>query len=474
MSGSSHPVPGDRPVSRQATADLIVRYDRPGPRYTSYPTAVEFHEGFTAAEYESHLAAADTLGDAPLSVYIHLPFCEDRCLFCGCHVIISPHKEKSRPYLELLKREMDLVASRLPQRRKVAQLHLGGGTPTYQSAAQLTDLVRHFLGHVEPVAGAELAVEVDPRVTTDEHIDALAELGFNRISLGVQDFTREVQEAINRVQSIEETRRVVERARQRGYTGTNIDLIYGLPLQTPAGFERTVEEVIAMGADRAAVYSFAYVPWIRGNQKKLDDEQLPSRELKVELFSLARERFLRAGYEAIGMDHFARPDDELARAKRERRLRRNFQGYTVIPGEDVLGMGISAIGDVRSCYAQNFKKLGSYREAVEAGRLPVERGIARTKDDDLRREIIHELMCNFRVEIPAFEAAHGIVFRDYFAEDLRRLAAHEAEQLVTVTPERIEATPVGELFVRNLAMCFDRYWREKHEGSDKPIFSRTV
>lgn len=474
MTDSPKSAPGQRPVSRRATAELIVRYDRPGPRYTSYPTAVEFHEGFTAAEYETHLAAADPLGDAPLSVYIHLPFCEDRCLFCGCHVIISPHKEKARPYLELLEREIDLVAQRLPHRRKVAQLHLGGGTPTYQSPAELTGLLRHFLSHFEPIAGAELAVEVDPRVTTDEHIDALAELGFNRISLGVQDFTREVQEVINRVQSIEETRRVVERARRRGYIGTNIDLIYGLPLQTPEGFERTVEEVIAMGADRAAVYSFAYVPWIRGNQKKIDDEQLPSREVKVELFSLARERFLEAGYEAIGMDHFARPDDELARAKRERRLRRNFQGYTVIPGDDVLGLGISAIGDVRGCYAQNSKRMGQYREAIAAGRLPIERGIARTADDDLRREIIHELMCNFRIDVPAFEAAHGVVFREYFAEDLRRLAEHEAEQLVEVTPERIEATAVGELFVRNLAICFDRYWREKHEGSDKPIFSRTV
>jgi len=223
-----------------------------------------------------------------------------------------------------------------------------------------------------------------------------------------------------------------------------------------------------------AVYSFAFVPWIRGNQRKLIDEQLPSRDTKVELFSLARERFLQAGYEAIGMDHFAKPDDELARAKRERRLRRNFQGYTVIPGDDVLGLGISAIGDVRGCYAQNYKKLSQYREAVAAGRLPIERGLVRSTDDDLRREIIHELMCNFRLDIPAFEEAHGLRFAETFAEDLKRLAEHEAEGLVTVTPERIEATPTGELFVRNVAMCFDRYWREKHEGSDKPIFSRTV
>ncbi|MBP7149436.1 MAG: oxygen-independent coproporphyrinogen III oxidase [Acidobacteria bacterium] len=463
-----------RPVERQATADLLARYDRPGPRYTSYPTAVEFHEGFTAADYEGRLAAADPLGEVPLSVYVHLPFCEERCLFCGCHVIISPHKERARPYLDLLRREVELVADRLPHRRKVAQLHLGGGTPTYHAPADMAALLEHMLARFTPLPGAELAVEVDPRVTSDEHIDVLAGLGFNRISLGVQDFTPEVQQAVNRVQSIDETRRVVERARARGYTGTNIDLIYGLPLQSPASFERTVEEVIAIGADRCAVYSFAFVPWIRGNQRKIVEEQLPPRDTKFELFSIARERFLAAGYEPIGMDHFAKPDDELARAKREHRLRRNFQGYTVIPGDDVLGFGISAIGDVRGAYVQNVKKLSRYRETVEAGQLPVERGVARTADDDLRREVIHELMCNFRVDIAEVERSHAIIFREYFAEDLRRLSEHEREGLVRVTDRTIEATPAGELFVRNLAMCFDRYWREKHEGSDKPIFSRTV
>jgi oxygen-independent coproporphyrinogen-3 oxidase len=463
-----------RPVERAITADLLARYDRPGPRYTSYPTAVEFADGFTAADYASRLAAADALGDAPLSLYVHLPFCEERCLFCGCHVIVTKHREMAAPYLEMLKEETALLAARLPNRRRIAQLHLGGGTPTYYTPAQLTDLLTPLLREFRPMPGAELALEADPRVTTAAHIDALADLGFNRISLGVQDLTPEVQRAVNRVQSLEQTAALVEHARRRGFHGINVDLIYGLPLQTPESFERTVDSVIALGVDRTAVYSFAFVPWVRGNQKKLDDDQLPSPETKIALFALARERFLRAGYDAIGMDHFARPDDELARARREGRLRRNFQGYTVIPGDDVLGLGISAIGDVRGAYVQNEKKLSTYEEAVRAGVLPVARGVARSADDDIRRTVIHELMCNFRVDMDAIERAYGIDFRAYFAADLGELERHAREDMVRVSDRMIEATAVGELFVRNLAMCFDRYQRERHANAERPVFSRTV
>jgi len=463
-----------RPVERAITADLLARYDRPGPRYTSYPTAVEFADGFSREDYEARLAAADRLGDAPLSLYVHLPFCEERCLFCGCHVIVTKHREMAAPYLDLLKRETELLAARLPNRRRVAQLHLGGGTPTYYTPAQLTDFLVPLLRAFRPMPGAELALEADPRVTTAAHIDALADLGFNRISLGVQDLTPAVQEAVNRVQSLEQTARLVEHARRRGFRGINVDLIYGLPLQTPESFERTVDSVIALGVDRTAVYSFAFVPWVRGNQKKMDEELLPSPETKIALFALARERFLRAGYDAIGMDHFARPDDELARARREGRLRRNFQGYTVIPGDDVLGLGISAIGDVRGAYVQNEKKLSTYEDAVTAGVLPVARGVARSADDDLRRTVIHELMCNFRVDIGAVERAFGIEFRSYFATDLAELDAHAREGMVRVTDATIEATDTGELFVRNLAMCFDRYQREKHAAPERPVFSRTV
>lgn len=434
--------------------------------------AVELSEEVGRDVYEQKLEEADALGDAPLSLYMHLPFCEERCLFCGCHVIITPHHERSRPYLDLLKKEM--AAEKLPHRRRFAQLHLGGGTPTYYSPEELDSLMGALLADYSPLEGAELAVELDPRVTSKEHLDVLAERGFNRMSLGVQDFTPAVQEKIHRVQSFDETRAVIDHGRRRGYRGINVDLIYGLPLQTPKSFEETVEQVIDMGVDRVACYSFAYVPWLRGHQKKLDTSELPSTEVKAELFALARERFLTAGYEPIGMDHFARPDDELARAKKERRLKRNFQGYAVVPGDDVIGFGISAIGDVRGALLQNEKKLSSYAETIEANRLPVVRGIVRSRDDAIRGDVIHSLMCNFVIERGDVEAAWNIDFGEYFSEALERLERYRGEGLVSIDRERIRATPIGELFVRNLAMCFDRYMWEKHAGSDKPTFSRTV
>jgi oxygen-independent coproporphyrinogen-3 oxidase len=470
----SPPPPTARPVERAITVDLLSRYDKPGPRYTSYPTAVEFHEGVTTRDYLDCLADANALGDAPLSMYMHLPFCEERCLFCGCHTIITKHKDVAAPYLGLLGREVELLAERLPDRRKFAQLHLGGGTPTYYTPEQLRGLIGGLLKHFTPLPGAELAFEADPRVTSNEHLDVLADLGFNRVSFGVQDLNHDVQEAINRVQTREQTARLMDRAREKGYRGINVDLIYGLPLQTPESFERTVDSVIALNPDRAAVYSFAFVPWVKGSQKKIEQEQLPAAAVKVQLFAIARERFLAAGYEPIGMDHFARPDDDLAIARREGNLRRNFQGYAVIPGDDVVGLGISAIGDVRGSYVQNEKKLSTYEEEIAAGRLPVFRGVARSADDELRRTVIHELMCNFRIDTRAIERQYGIEFATYFNEDLALLVPHEHEGMVTVSAERIEATPVGELFVRNLAMCFDRFQREKHAADSKPTFSRTV
>jgi len=449
------------------------RYDQQGPRYTSYPTAVEFDEGIGAETYAELLTAADQEADQPLSLYMHLPFCGERCLFCACHVIISPHYERTLPYLDLLRREIDMVAAHLPRRRQISQLHLGGGTPTYHGASDLGALLDHLLEQFQPVDDAELAVEVDPRVTTLEHIDMLAEHGFNRVSMGVQDFTPEVQEAVNRVQSIEQTGRLIDRARTHGFKGINADLIYGLPYQSLESFGRTIDTVIDMQVDRLAIYSFALVPWIKGHQTKISEDSLPDRDLKLRLFSMARERLLTAGYEPIGMDHFARPDDELFRARREHRLRRNFQGYSVIPASDVVGLGISAIGDVQKAYVQNEKKLSGYGEAISAGRLPVHRGIARGADDEVRRDVIHELMCNFRIDGAAIGKKHGVDFATYFAEDLVSLAAHERDGMVKISDQGIEVTPVGELFVRNLAMCFDRYRRDNQDGEEQ-VFSRTV
>jgi oxygen-independent coproporphyrinogen-3 oxidase len=463
-----------RPADRARVADLLARYDRPGPRYTSYPTAVEFDDSMTAGVYEQRLALANKEADEPLSVYMHLPFCTERCLFCGCHVIISPHKEKAVPYLDMIETEIDMLAERLPDRRGVSQLHLGGGTPTYQTPEQLDRLMKRFFSHFHAVPGAELAVEADPRVTTKEHIDVLAEHGFNRISLGVQDLTKEVQEAIHRIQSLEQTRAVVDHARSRNFAGVNVDLIYGLPHQRPETFEETVNQVIAMDVDRTAVYSFAFVPWIRGHQRKLLEDALPEPTTKFELFGLARERYLAAGYEPIGMDHFAKKDDELSIAKRAGKLRRNFQGYAVIPADDVVGLGISAIGDIQGAYVQNMKKLSTYGQAIERRELPVERGLALTDDDKLRRVVVHDFMCNFRIDRRAIEKRFDLDFATTFEEDLRRLEEHAADGMVTITDDEIRATPEGELFIRNLAMCFDIYWRQKHEGTDKDIFSKTV
>ncbi len=463
---------GDSPAW-QVTAELLARYDRPGPRYTSYPTAVEFHTGVDAATYERTLARADEAGDEPLSMYVHLPFCDERCWFCGCNVIISPDKQRALPYLDLLRAETELLAARLPRRRHLAQLHLGGGTPTYFAPDRLVAWLRDLFQAFQPLPGAELAVEVDPRVTSEEHLSALASVGFNRVSLGVQDFSPEVQCAIHRIQTVEQTAHLVEHARGLGFSGINIDLIYGLPHQTPETFARTVDTVAEIGADRSAVYSFAHVPWMHAHMKRLPADALPTRDTKFALFAAARERFLAAGYSPIGMDHFARPDDELAVARRDGRLMRNFQGYSVVPVEDVVGLGISAIGDIAGAYVQNFKKLSRYREAVGERRLPVERGIVLSDDDRLRRAVIRELMCNFSVDIEAVERAFGIRFADTFATELGLLAEHQREGMVEVTPGRIRATALGELFVRNLAMCFDRYLREK-DGGAKPVFSRTV
>jgi oxygen-independent coproporphyrinogen-3 oxidase len=464
---------GTHPDGREKIEALLRRYDRPGPRYTSYPTAAEFDTDVDAGTYEERLRLANG-GTGPLSFYLHLPFCNHRCLFCGCNVIITPHQEKARPYLDLLRSEIELIAARLPERRDFSQLHLGGGTPTYFEPAELSGLLQVLLDDFQPTDDAELAIEVDPRVTTEEHVDALASHGFNRISLGVQDFTPDVQQAIERVQSVDETRTIIEAARTRDFRGINVDLIYGLPLQTPETFERTVEEVIGLAPDRVAVYSFAYVPDGRGHQTRIDLETLPSPDTKLSLLALARERFLSAGYEPIGIDHFARPEDELAVARREGRLRRNFQGYTVIPASEVLCMGISAIGDVNGAYVQNEKKLSTYRTAIGEGRLPTARGIARNPDDEIRRRVIHDLMCNFSVDVTAVERELDIDFADYFRVELQRAAKLADEGLVELSDSRLRATPVGELFARNIAMCFDRYWWERHEGSDHVTFSRTV
>lgn len=453
--------------------DLLQRYDRPGPRYTSYPTAVEFHTGFDEAQYRAHLAVAAAQIDQPLSLYVHLPFCAERCSFCGCSVIITKKRDVAVRYLEYLEREIAMLADALDGRRGVLQYHWGGGTPTYLAPAQIETLHRQLTDRFEIRPGAEVAIEVDPRVTSFEQLRLLRQLGFNRLSLGIQDFTPEVQSAVNRIQPEALTRALFDEARRLGFESINADLIYGLPLQTTASFARTVAAVTAMQPDRVAVYSYAHVPWIRGNQKKISVDDLPGGASKLALFAVAIDGFTAAGYERIGMDHFARPDDELARAAAGRRLHRNFMGYTTRPATDMVGLGVSAIGDVAGAFAQNTKKLSTYYTDLDAGRFPLERGYRLDDDDRVRRHVITALMCNFHLERTAVEQQFGIRFADYFMRELDELAAGPVRDgLLESSDGALTVTEAGRLLVRNICMVFDRHLRER--ASDAPVFSRTV
>ena len=458
------------------TTELLARYDRPGPRYTSYPTAVEFTPEFGEAEYRRHLALADAAGDQPLSLYAHLPFCEARCLFCGCNVVISKRDDVMRPYLDHVIGELDLLARHLPHRRRLAQMHWGGGTPTSYPIHELERLHAAVRSHFEFTPDAEIGVEVDPRVTSDEQVARLAGLGFNRFSMGVQDFTPDVQQAVHRIQSVEQTASLIRRARTEGARSVNIDLIFGLPMQTLEGFRRTIRQVLEIGPDRVAVYSFAFVPWIQAHMKKLPAGALPDAALKLELLGAAIDDFTAAGYAAIGMDHFAKPDDELARAQSAGTLSRNFMGYTVQSAADLIGVGISAIGDVQLAYAQNTKKLPEYAAAIAAGRFPIARGRALDADDAMRRHVILELMCNLRLDVRDTERRFGIDFARTFAPELERLAGPDsavAHGLLDVSPDRLSVTARGRLFVRNICMEFDRYL-DARLTAEKPVFSRTV
>jgi oxygen-independent coproporphyrinogen III oxidase len=452
---------------------LIHRYDRPGPRYTSYPTAVEFNETFDEAAYRAKLAEAARTS-TPISLYLHLPFCEERCTFCGCSVIITKKREVAAEYLAYLHRELGMLAEALGNRRQVVQYHWGGGTPTYLSLSQIAALQAVVASDFDIQEDAEVAIEVDPRVTSVQQLALLRDVGFNRLSLGVQDFTPEVQEAVNRIQSESLTRTLFDAARDLGFESINVDLIYGLPLQTRASFGRTVAAVIAMRPDRVAVYSYAHVPWIRGHQKYLNPEDLPAAERKIELFVEAMERFLATGYVQIGMDHFALPTDELAIASAAGGLHRNFMGYTTRPAPDMLAAGVSGIGDVCGAFAQNTKKLSEYYSAIDAGRFPIERGYRLDPDDHVRRYVITNLMCNFRVDWREVESRFAIAFRTYFEHELSELQATAVpDRFIALDDAALTVTSLGRLFVRNIAMVFDRHLRAATAGAT-PVFSRTV
>jgi oxygen-independent coproporphyrinogen-3 oxidase len=452
--------------------DLIRKYDRPGPRYTSYPTAPEWSEAFGPEQYQAHLARADAQG-GPLSVYVHLPFCREMCRFCGCNVIATHDVTRADAYLDLLEKEVELVAARLPHRREVSQLHWGGGTPTFLDEKQLVRCHEAVARHFRFAPDAEKAIEIDPAITRKSQLDVLADLGFNRISMGVQDFDHRVQETVGRIQGEKETRDLVEHARDRGFRGVNLDLIYGLPFQTPATWAHTLERIVSIHPDRMAVFGYAHVPWAKPHQRLLPVNELPDTALRVKLFLQAAEAFGAAGYRQIGLDHFALESDELARAQDGGFLYRNFQGYTVRPADDTVAFGMTSISDIGGAYAQNAHKLKDWGEHVGAGRLPVERGTAMTDDDVLRRFAINRVMCLFRLDLREIAQRFGAPARRALEPSLDRLLELQQDGLVTFDGDVLRVTPLGQLLVRNVAMLFDAYL-PRHAQDKQPTFSRTV
>jgi oxygen-independent coproporphyrinogen-3 oxidase len=440
---------------------MIRRLDVPGPRYTSYPTVPEWRD-LTSADAEAALARAGA-DSSPLSLYVHIPFCKEMCTYCGCHVIVAKDPRKADGYLALVRREAERVRAALGGRKAVSRLHLGGGTPTFLDERQLTELHRALTDNFDFLPDAELAIEVDPAVTRASQLELLGDLGFRRISMGVQDLDPDVQRAVARIQTEEETRAIIDTARRVGFRSVNLDLIYGLPRQSAASWQRTIERVVGLHADRISLFSFAFVPTVKPHQRRLAIADLPTGATKLELFRIGHDGLVDAGYRAIGMDHFALPNDELAVAQEERRLWRDFQGYSAgRGGAGTIALGVSGIGDVGGSYLQNVKTLPRYAAALEAGDLPVERGLHRSADDDRRRAIIGELMCNLTVTLPDAGA---------FADELARLRPLERDGLCVVDGGRIDVTPLGRVFVRNVAMIFDAYL-EPPEA--RRAFSRTV
>jgi oxygen-independent coproporphyrinogen-3 oxidase len=449
--------------------ELIKKYDRPGPRYTSYPPATEFSEKFGRDYYTKHLLESNKKGK-PLSLYFHIPFCENACWFCGCNVVINRIRGREVPYLHKLEREINLLKRYLDFSRDVVQLHWGGGTPNYLTKEQtewLFNLIRENF-NISP--DAEISVEIDPRSVDFEYLKLYRDLGFNRISAGVQDFNPTVQKAINRIQPYPLMERVVSQIRQLGFKSLNIDLIYGLPYQTPESFKDTVRKTIALNPDRVAVYNFAYVPWLKPLQRRIDPQTLPQPRQKLEMLKIAIEEFTSAGYVYIGMDHFAKPTDELVLAQREGKLWRNFQGYTTKKGVDLIGIGISSISMLDRYYGQNYKTVRPYYQAVDGGVLPTFRGIELNRDDLIRREVITELICNFRLEKRDIEAQFGIDFDTYFERELEELKPMEEDGLLTLSSDGIKVTPLGRLLIRNICMVFDIYTKRRKERR----FSRTI
>ncbi|HEX8011272.1 MAG TPA: oxygen-independent coproporphyrinogen III oxidase [Casimicrobiaceae bacterium] len=471
------PLPASARVALAFDAELVRKYDTSGPRYTSYPTADRFTGAFGAAELVSALLARRprdrACADAPqpLSLYVHLPFCSTICYYCACNKVITKDHGRSAKYIRYLGREIGIVAGLIEAGSPVRQLHWGGGTPTFLSPDEMTELMRLTRNHFSFDPDAECSIEIDPRKVGADTVALLSELGFNRMSLGVQDFDPAVQQAVNRIQSEEETRLVLDAARANGFKSLNVDLIYGLPRQSVPSFGVTLDKIVAMAPDRIALYSYAHVPHLFKPQRRISESELPRPEEKLAILEQAIDRLTTAGYVYIGMDHFARPDDELALARARGTLQRNFQGYSTHADCDLLAFGISAIAKVKTTYSQNVRTLDEYYDRLDRGTLPCFRGVELTADDLVRRDVIASIMCSSVVDFAAVAAAHGVEFGDYFATELEALAPLAEDGLVEIGAGSIVVTPRGRLLLRTVAMVFDRYLREQRE---RTRYSRVI
>lgn len=444
--------------------DLIRRLDRNGPRYTSYPTADRFTDAFNVDTYSTWLAKRQADGSSrPLSLYIHIPFCNTLCFYCACNKVITKDFSKAGEYVRYLTKELEMQAALLGPERRVEQLHFGGGTPTFLSNDEIRELMGAIRKNFTLIENGEYSIEIDPRKVSDETVALLGEMGFNRISIGVQDFDADVQKAVNRIQSEAETLQVIRAARANGFQSVSIDLIYGLPKQNLTGFKATLDKVIAAGADRLSIYNYAHMPTIFKPQRRIHEEELPSGQLKLDILSLAVKTLTDAGYIYIGMDHFAKPEDELAIAQRQGRLHRNFQGYSTHSDCDLVAVGVSAIGKIGPTYSQNYRELEKYYAALDNNELAIMRGLELNADDLVRREIIQALMCHFEIAKATFETEFKINFDTYFSTELKELVEYEAEGLLIISPQLISVTPKGRMLIRNICMVFDKYLRTKQE-----------
>ena len=445
--------------------DLIKRYDRSGPRYTSYPTAVQFTEDYTLADYERNAALSNQTGKA-LSLYFHLPFCDTICYYCACNKVITKDRSKADPYLQRLHKEIAMQAKLFDPSRKVDQLHWGGGTPTFISHEQMRELMdvtrKHFNLHDDDQG--EYSIEIDPREVTADSIKLLRDIGFNRMSLGVQDFNPEVQKAVNRIQSEDITLNALETARDTGFKSISVDLIYGLPLQTVNTFSETLQRIIDINPDRISVFNYAHLPEMFKPQRRINEDELPSAAEKLDILKMSIEDLTKAGYVYIGMDHFAKPDDELAIAQQQGLLYRNFQGYATHADCDLVGLGITSIGTVGRSFAQNVKTLDEYNERIDAGKLAVFRGVEIDDDDIIRRDAIMKLICHFQLDIARFEADNSITFNQYFSDELDELKTMARDGLLELSDQAIIVTSKGRLLIRNICMVFDRYLKKPEQN----------